>query len=252
MEWFVLIAVVCLILAALAVTLKSQRRGREHCPYIKNPLLFSPAERSFLGVLEQSVGDDYRVFGKVRVADIVGVKPLAKRSVWLRAFNRISAKHFDFVLCAQGDLAVVAAVELNDKSHRQRKRKERDGFLAGVCQDIGLPLVQVPAQRAYSVPELRAQILAAVGAQPGLGLEPLTPASAAPEAQVSQAEPAPPAPVDEVSAAGSGAPACPKCASPMARRQVKSGANAGREFWGCNAFPKCRGIVPVGAPRTGS
>lgn len=252
MEWFVPIVLVCLILAALAVTLKSQRRGREGSPYIKSPMLFSPAERSFLGVLEQSVGDEYRVFGKVRVADIVSVKPLAKRGVWQRAFNRISAKHFDFVLCAKGDLSVVAAVELDDKSHRQRKRKERDDFLAGVCQAIGLPLVQVPAQRAYSVPELRAQVLAAVGAQPGLGLEPLTPDSAAPEAQMAQAEPAPPAPVDEESSAGSGVPVCPKCASPMARRQVKSGANAGREFWGCSAFPKCRGIVPVGAPGTGS
>jgi restriction system protein len=38
---------------------------------------------------------------------------------------------------------------------------------------------------------------------------------------------------------------CPKCSSPMVRRRVKSGANAGQEFWGCSTYPKCRGIVPI-------
>jgi uncharacterized protein with PIN domain len=36
------------------------------------------------------------------------------------AFNRINANHFDFVLCDKDELAVVCAIELNDKSHRKR------------------------------------------------------------------------------------------------------------------------------------
>ena len=47
-------------------------------------------------------------------------------------------------------------------------------------------------------------------------------------------------------------PDCPKCARPMVRRTARKGANAGREFWGCSEFPRCRGIVqdqpPVDAP----
>ena len=47
-------------------------------------------------------------------------------------------------------------------------------------------------------------------------------------------------------------PDCPKCARPMVRRTARKGANAGREFWGCTEFPRCRGIVqdqpPVDAP----
>lgn len=35
-------------------------------------------------------------------------------------------------------------------------------------------------------------------------------------------------------------PSCSKCAAPMVRRQAKRGANAGMEFWGCSTFPKCR------------
>jgi restriction system protein len=36
-------------------------------------------------------------------------------------------------------------------------------------------------------------------------------------------------------------PSCPKCASPMVRRKAKQGAYAGREFWGCSSYPKCKG-----------
>lgn len=33
---------------------------------------------------------------------------------------------------------------------------------------------------------------------------------------------------------------CPKCGSALVIRTVKNGSSAGRRFWGCSAFPKCR------------
>ena len=33
---------------------------------------------------------------------------------------------------------------------------------------------------------------------------------------------------------------CPKCGSQMVLRTARFGSNAGRKFWGCSAFPKCR------------
>ncbi|KZZ14740.1 nuclease [Oleiphilus sp. HI0079] len=36
--------------------------------------------------------------------------------------------------------------------------------------------------------------------------------------------------------------ACPKCGGEMVRRQAQKGANAGKAFWGCSTFPKCRGV----------
>lgn len=248
MVWLVLLVVVLVVLAVLAAKLKSQGHKDEGYPYNKNQVLFSPAERSFLGVLEQAVGEEYRIFGKVRVADVVSVNSMSDRSAWLRAFNRISAKHFDFVLCSKGELAVIAAIELDDKSHRQRKRQERDAFLVGLCQAISLPLVQIPAQRTYSVPELRAQVLSALGvrqepvpgspAQAGAALG--VPSTLA-EPKLAMAESAE---IHQPSMEAA-VPACPKCSAPMARRQAKAGANAGQEFWGCSTFPKCRTIVPV-------
>ncbi len=37
------------------------------------------------------------------------------------------------------------------------------------------------------------------------------------------------------------APACPDCGKPMRMRKAKSGKNAGRDFWGCTAYPECKG-----------
>jgi len=38
---------------------------------------------------------------------------------------------------------------------------------------------------------------------------------------------------------------CPKCGSDMVLRTSKQGSNAGNQFWGCSAFPKCRAIAAV-------
>ncbi|PKM05020.1 MAG: hypothetical protein CVV16_02415 [Gammaproteobacteria bacterium HGW-Gammaproteobacteria-6] len=38
---------------------------------------------------------------------------------------------------------------------------------------------------------------------------------------------------------------CPLCQGAMVKRVAKNGANAGNEFWGCETYPKCRGIVNV-------
>lgn len=40
-------------------------------------------------------------------------------------------------------------------------------------------------------------------------------------------------------------PACPQCGKPMVLRTAQAGKNAGRQFWGCTAYPDCRGVVNV-------
>lgn len=40
-------------------------------------------------------------------------------------------------------------------------------------------------------------------------------------------------------------PTCPRCGSAMSRRIAKQGSKAGGAFWGCTAFPKCRGVRAI-------
>lgn len=45
------------------------------------------------------------------------------------------------------------------------------------------------------------------------------------------------------------APACPECDAPMKRRKAKTGPNAGKEFWGCTAYPKCKGLREISSEK---
>ena len=162
-SWLLLIVLAFVVFIVLvAVKNKQGGAGSIGYPYQPAKTLFSAAERSFLGVLDQAVGSEHRVLGKVRVADVAVVKPGLGNSARQSALNRVAYKHFDFVVCRASDLAVVCAVELNDKSHSSRRAQARDDLLLKVCQAIDLPLLNVPAKQAYSPQELRSQFLAAV------------------------------------------------------------------------------------------
>jgi restriction system protein len=66
-----------------------------------------------------------------------------------------------------------------------------------------------------------------------------------------QQHPTAPTPPNDTEAAAplpqetTSAPLCPKCNSPMIQRTARKGANAGKRFWGCSHYPKCRGIVSI-------
>lgn len=42
-------------------------------------------------------------------------------------------------------------------------------------------------------------------------------------------------------------PACPRCGKPMLLRTVRTGPRAGRQFWGCSAYPACEGLMSCAA-----
>jgi four helix bundle suffix protein len=46
-----------------------------------------------------------------------------------------------------------------------------------------------------------------------------------------------------------GAPKCPECGLPMRKMVAKKGRNAGNPFWGCTAYPDCKGTLPMNTPR---
>lgn len=171
MSSLVLLVVLAFVVLIALAALKSKQGGAGSVgfPYQPAKMLFSAAERSFLGVLDQAVGSEHRVFGKVRVADIATVTPGLGKSARQGALNRIAAKHFDYVVCRASDLGVVCAIELNDKSHSSQKAQSRDDLLLKVCQAINLPLLTVPAKQAYSPQDIRLQFLAAISPQQSEG-----------------------------------------------------------------------------------
>jgi len=115
--------------------------------YKRKPALFSPAERSFPGVLDQVLGSEYKVFGKVRIADLIRPDNGAGRQA---ALKRIIAKHVDFVVCDPGNLPVIGVVELDDKSHNGRRRH---ALVDGAFGSTKIPMPVSLRERVITLPK---------------------------------------------------------------------------------------------------
>ena len=216
--WFIiLIVIVAVVLAAARQrSVRPKQPAEEQTfPYEKKKTLFSPAERSFLGVLDQAAGTELRVLAKVRLADVISSKKGAGKG----AFNRISSKHVDFMLCDPKSAAPLCGIELDDSSHERASRRERDAFVDGAFRAAGLPLLRFPAKQTYALRELRE------------ALEPFL------------ANTKPTAPTLPTLHATS--PAYPSCGADVIQRKAAKGENAGQAFWGCSSYPRCRTTLPV-------
>lgn len=251
MSYLLILVVICTAVAFLAARLKQPSAGSlEGVPYEPRQALFSPAERSFLGVLEQAVAGQFRVMGKIRLGDLIQPAKGFSRSQRTGAWNRIQQKHVDFVLCQPDTLSVVGVVELDDASHRGKARSARDAFVDEVLNTAGIPIVHFAARKGYSLQEVTAKLKEAFFMRSEASL-PVALSGVAQEKQASVAVAK--ETVDETSAEvphdqamGQAVPICTACSSPMVKRQAKKGSHAGEWFWACSAFPKCRKIQVIG------
>lgn len=152
----VLLAVVILI--AILKTLLVAKKVAVQYSYEAAGTLLSPAELSFFKVLEIAVGDSAYIVVKVRIADLVRPQKGMTRSNWQKAFNSISSKHIDFVICDKTNFKPLCAIELNDKSHRRKSRTVRDEFITKAFASARVPLEFIIARRAYSAERIREQL----------------------------------------------------------------------------------------------
>jgi hypothetical protein len=122
------------------------------------PSLLTPAERSFFGVLQQSLASDYQIFAKVRLADIVRPVRNPSRSGWQSAFNRTSGKHVDFLLCDLERLNAIGVIELDDRTHERFERGLRDSLVDSALADAGIPILRISTRQSYSPAQIREQV----------------------------------------------------------------------------------------------
>lgn len=80
----------------------------------------------------------YTVFAKVRLLDLL--EPVSGNPQYRTYFNKIKAKHVDFVLC-DNKLVARIIIELDDSSHEIAERKERDEFVDKVLQSVGYKII---------------------------------------------------------------------------------------------------------------
>jgi len=149
---FYALATICLVTFALVLKKtsgKSEQQKNQDLQYQQVNSLITPTEKKFLDTLDQVVDNRARVFSMVRVADVIKPKKSLDKSHRHRHFLKTSQKHFDFVLCDPKTLKLLCVIELNDKSHQRKDRKERDQFLLDACETANLALYFIPVSNSY-------------------------------------------------------------------------------------------------------
>jgi hypothetical protein len=155
--------IVVLLAAAIWLQVRTGRSGsapaEPEAPtsptYALRPMLFTPAELNLVTTLEQVIPAGYKLYGKVRLADIFQVRQEVPAKIQRSRFLQISSKHIDFVIIRVRDAAPLAGIELDDASHDREDRVARDSQVNQVFTDAGLPLVRIKAARSYQTEKIR-------------------------------------------------------------------------------------------------
>ncbi len=112
---------------------------------------------AFYRVLRLAVGRRYHVAFKARLADLVTCSDEA----WADGFGHMIARHHvDFVLCDYRTTEIVAAIELDDRSHDRPARRRRDTFLDAALNAARIPLIRIRAAARYDLATLEQTLLA--------------------------------------------------------------------------------------------
>lgn len=132
-------------------------RNAQPLPYRRRGPLLTKGEVAFYRVLRLAVGRRYHVAFKARLADLVTCSDEA----WADGFGHMIARHHvDFVLCDYRTTEIVAAIELDDRSHDRPARRRRDTFLDAALNAARIPLIRIRAAARYDLATLEQTLLA--------------------------------------------------------------------------------------------
>lgn len=108
------------------------------------------SEMAFFHALRRDLPENFHVLSKVRLEDIIGVKPSIKNpeARWkLRA--RVKSRHVDFLVIDKIGTPLVA-IELDGSVHSSQEAFHADTLKNGLFSTVGIPLVRVQTGRDYS------------------------------------------------------------------------------------------------------
>lgn len=196
-------------------------------PYRASDRFLSPAEYSFFMVSKKVLSDRFVICPQVPLSAIFFI---TDKQNYTAAYNKISRKRIDYLVCDGLTVKPLFGIELDDKSHERNDRIERDIFVENVFEASGMPLIRVPLKNAYSTSDLEsifAGVLRSINWQPSQPGKSNTP-------HIEQ-EP------DEIG----NPPKCPKCGGEMVIRTARNGPKHGEKFFGCSNYPHCKTFIPI-------
>ncbi|EBS1327478.1 DUF2726 domain-containing protein [Salmonella enterica subsp. enterica serovar Muenchen] len=109
-------------------------------------------ERKFYNELIEIVGENNYIMAQVRLADIIKPKNEFnnKGKEYMSLFRKISQWHCDFIIVEKETFDIKLVIELDDSSHKNIKRIERDKFFNEALKQAEIKLLRV-----YNIEEFK-------------------------------------------------------------------------------------------------
>lgn len=98
------------------------------------------------------------VFSQVSLYNILETKDNLDYRTKTIYFNKIASKSIDFVLVDKKDCKIKLCIELDDNSHKQEKRIERDKFINELFKSLEINLLRYPTYKIYYKETLKKKI----------------------------------------------------------------------------------------------
>lgn len=215
----------------------------EKLRYQKKPSALSPEQAQIYKALRSALAGEYSLLTNINAADTLAVIETSNALISQVAVKNLSAKQFDFVVCENAQLTAVCVIMLGDSL---------EPLLVNACESAQLPIARFRVQANYDVAVIRASILQAIGV--AYIADPSTEKSAldiidaeSPKENSVANEQTANAIANEEVVTGNGIDLklCPSCSAVMLKRKAKNGIDAGKLFWICSTYPKCRGMLLV-------
>lgn len=125
-----------IVIQLLALLLKRIALEKREWPFYARKLMSAPEQALYHKLCK--VLPECIVLSQVGLSRILGVKKGYKFHEWNNRINRMSA---DFVICSK-DAAVLAVIELDDKSHNRQDRKSADTKKDKALNAAGIKIIR--------------------------------------------------------------------------------------------------------------
>ena len=136
---------------------KETKEIKQH--YKKNLYLTTKTELEMYKILlEICTKYNLILFTQVVLYEIVQVneKPFTREHA--KYFNKICSKSIDFVIADKETTRIRLCIELDDPTHKKKKRIQRDEFIDKLFEDLQIDLLRIKTCNEYNINQIESKI----------------------------------------------------------------------------------------------
>jgi hypothetical protein len=126
-------------------------------PFDRKTAIFTPAEKNFQNLVEQAMGQKYRIINRVKLSDIVTIRNGVSSRASQSAVTSADSKYLDFVICDRDSMKLLGVIDLVDTQGKGYKVK-KDWFVSGALEAAAIPHVRIKVKPNYTIDEIKACI----------------------------------------------------------------------------------------------